>query len=920
MEDEQSAGYYDEEEDGQKKAKAGSFQAMGLEKEIMWGLTRMGYKVPTPVQRKALPIALAGMDMVCMARTGSGKTCVFLLPMMQKLKTHDSTSGVRGIVLSPTRELAMQTFKFAKDMAKFTELRVIAIVGGDPIEAQFEALAARPDVIIATPGRLMHHLREISTFKLKHVQYLVFDEADRLFEMGFAEQLNEIVKECPEGRQTLLFSATLPKQLIQFTRAGLRDPQLIRLDTDIKMSDELRLAFFTVRSNEKVAALLYLVRTVIPPDQQTIVFTATRHHSEFIHALLKQIGVKSTLVYGSMDQDARSANLNSFRKGHVMYLIVTDLAARGIDVPLLNNVINFHFPQAPKLFVHRCGRAARQGRIGFAFSLVEPDELPYMVDVHLLLSKDVDASYNTGEGDRSGASGQTSYTLATMTPDLVHTGLLPQDVLDEENEFFKRSLTDDDNLMMLWRISENGMKQYKRTRSEASRQGVKLAKSLTKANTIRSLHPLIVGEDPKRCNSMVVEKAAFVRMLQTFRPAQTVFESGIGLGTGSQAIKAKAKAGSKEAHGVEVMKAFRKATASALERNKVRLRVGSGGGLAAPGRVEEEDDGSICEAGEGPVGDDEEEENGVGMTDEFGDIDDSFSDGGGSVSSTVPDGEKPRLSIAERKKLKRKGVSLGDMRKIAVQRAATDRLIADCDEAADNNSRGNKRKRGGGMGVLEELEITGGAGSAFKDSKFFMSYSNDDDKSRFADDLLQPQSGLRDLEIQSASKLESAFLDVTPDTALDLNKKRRILRWDAKKRKFVKQSLEEMSQIKGVKRLRTESGAPIQKSSIPQGEMYAKWKKKSKREVSLPGVLDTADDRPRPNFKANRGATEELRDANVIRKMKKDNEKNKLKNMPKEKRGKIERQKKKAKSEAGAAKGRLGTKAGSRKLTAILRY
>jgi ATP-dependent RNA helicase DDX54/DBP10 len=917
MDDEQSASYYEDEEDGQKKAKAGSFQAMGLEKEIMWGLTRMGYKVPTPVQRKALPIALAGMDMVCMARTGSGKTCVFLLPMMQKLKTHDSTSGVRGIVLSPTRELAMQTFKFAKDMAKFTELRVIAIVGGDPIEAQFEALAARPDVIIATPGRLMHHLREISTFKLKHVQYLVFDEADRLFEMGFAEQLNEIVKECPEGRQTLLFSATLPKQLIQFTRAGLRDPQLIRLDTDIKMSDELRLAFFAVRSNEKVAALLYLVRTVIPADQQTIVFTATRHHSEFIHALLKQIGVKSTLVYGSMDQDARSANLNSFRKGHVMYLIVTDLAARGIDVPLLNNVINFHFPQAPKLFVHRCGRAARQGRIGFAFSLVEPDELPYMVDVHLLLNKDVDAAFNAGEGDRTGVSGQTSYTLASMTPDLVQTGLLPQDVLDEENEFFKRSLTDDDNLMMLWRISENGMKQYKRTRSEASRQGVKLAKSLTKANTIRSLHPLIVGEDPKRCNSMVVEKAAFVRMLQTFRPAQTVFESGIGLGTGSQAIKAKAKAGTKEAHGVEVMRAFRKATASALERNKVKLRDSSGAlvaGRGGAGEPEEEDDASMAEA---PMGDDDDE--GMGMRDEFGDIDDSFSDVGSVTVGSAA--EKPRLSIAERKKLKRKGVSTGEMRKIAVQKAATDRLVADCDEAAgDNNGRGNKRKRGGGMGVLEELEITGGMGSCFKDSKFFMSYGNDDDKSRFADDLLQPQSGLRDLEIQSASKLESAFLDVTPDTALDLNKKRRILRWDAKKRKFVKQSLEEMSQIKGVKRLRTESGAPIGKSSIPQGEMYAKWKKKSKREVSLPGVLDNDDDRPRPNFKANRGAPEELRDANVIRKMKKESDKNKLKNMPKDKRGKLERQKKKAKSEAGLAKGRLGTKAGSRKMTAILRY
>lgn len=167
-----------------KKAKAGSFQAMNLDRDILSGLNRMGYKTPTPVQRKALPIALSGNDIVCMARTGSGKTCVFLLPMVQKLKTHKTNDGLRGLVLSPTRELALQTFRFAKDMAKFTDLRVVSIIGGDPIEAQFEALASRPDIIIATPGRLMHHLREISTFKLKSVEYLVFDEADRLFEMG----------------------------------------------------------------------------------------------------------------------------------------------------------------------------------------------------------------------------------------------------------------------------------------------------------------------------------------------------------------------------------------------------------------------------------------------------------------------------------------------------------------------------------------------------------------------------------------------------------------------------------------------------------------------------------------------------------------------------------------------------------------
>lgn len=170
-----------------KKAKAGSFQGLGLEKNLLNSLNRMGYKVPTPVQRKSLPVALAGMDIVCMARTGSGKTCAFLLPMVHKLRSHMVGHGVRGLVLSPTRELAMQTYKFTKDMTKFTDLRVANAIGGDPLEGQFEALASKPDIIIATPGRLMHLLREVKTFKLNRIQYLVFDEADRLFEMGVSE-------------------------------------------------------------------------------------------------------------------------------------------------------------------------------------------------------------------------------------------------------------------------------------------------------------------------------------------------------------------------------------------------------------------------------------------------------------------------------------------------------------------------------------------------------------------------------------------------------------------------------------------------------------------------------------------------------------------------------------------------------------
>jgi ATP-dependent RNA helicase DDX54/DBP10 len=729
-----------------KKAKTGSFQSMGLEKEILAGLNRMGYKAPTPVQRKALPPVLAGLDVVCMARTGSGKTCVFLLPMIQKLKTHQQF-GVRGLVLSPTRELASQTFRFTKDMAKFTDLRIIDILGGDSIDGQFDALASKPDIIIATPGRLMHHLREISTFRLKSVKYLVFDEADRLFEMGFAEQLNEIVRECPTERQTVLFSATLPKMIVQFSRAGLKDPQLIRLDTDVKMSDELRLAYFCVRSNEKLAALLYLVRNIIPADQQTIIFTATRHHSELLHAVFNIIGISSTMVYGSMDQDARTANLKSFRQGYVSYLIVTDLAARGIDVPLLNNVINYHFPPSPKLFVHRCGRAARQGRIGFAFSLVDPEEMAFMMDVQNFLSHGVDSGYGKSDDDHS------TYTLDEMTPKMIHTGLLPQDAIDEENDFVKRSLQEDDMLATMYRISENGLKQYKRTRSEATRDGVKAAKKTIKSEEIKTIHPLIAGCDVRRCGTDVVAKADFIRKLQTFRPAQTVFETGIGTGCAAY-FATVANAGgldvSKTKHkkASEVMKALREVTASALERNKVKLH-----SVIDTNKTHTDDEKSGDDEEDGDDGESESDDN-----DEF-DEEDSENDvrvqalDDSSLVSFNPVQAKKRVSVAQRKRLRKYGSS---------------------EPSTSKN--------------VDDEEQTETKANNFQDQKFYMSYGTEDTHETFAEESMQPLSNLRSSETFGATMMDNALLGVDPDEDLQNSRKRKLMRWDPKKRNFVKVS------------------------------------------------------------------------------------------------------------------------------------
>ena len=456
-----------------KQRKLGPFEKLGLEHNILAGVKRLGYRLPTPVQRKTIPVALEGHDIVAMARTGSGKTAAFLLPMLNRLKEHSTRAGARAIVLSPTRELAAQTFNFARQLCKTTSLRVCLVVGGDGIEAQWAALSANPDLIVATPGRLAHHLNELSEFSLSMVECVVFDEADRLFEMGFAEQLRDILEGIPDSRQMLLFSATLPKALVEFARAGLNEPKLIRLDTDTKVSENLRLAFFVTRKEEKAAALLALLKHVIPSGQPTIIFASTRHHVEFLVQLLIKSGLKAVHIYGSMDSLHRKNNLDSFRhhkKTGVNVMVVTDVAARGIDIPLLDNTINYDFPGRPKVFVHRVGRVARQGRVGTAFSLVSNEELPYMIDLHLFLGHKLvgeleeydeeGVPVNTGPRGAAAQALIKKYSLNEMTPEMVHCGRLPQNILDMEIEWVNKQINESEDISLQKRSSENAYKLY----------------------------------------------------------------------------------------------------------------------------------------------------------------------------------------------------------------------------------------------------------------------------------------------------------------------------------------------------------------------------------------------------------------------------------------------------------------------------
>ncbi|XP_006847227.2 putative DEAD-box ATP-dependent RNA helicase 29 [Amborella trichopoda] len=499
-----------------KKAKSGGFESMGLSLNVFRGVKRKGYRVPTPIQRKAMPLILAGADVVGMARTGSGKTAAFLVPMLERLKEHVPQTGVRALVLSPTRDLALQTFKFTKELGRYMDIRASLLVGGDSMESQFEELAQNPDVIIATPGRLMHHLAEIDDMSLRTVEYVVFDEADCLFGMGFAEQLHKILSQLSETRQTLLFSATLPSALAEFAKAGLRDPQLVRLDLETKISPDLKITFFTSRQEEKYAALLHLVREQISSDQQTLIFVSTKHHVEFLNGIFKADGIEPSVVYGDMDQDARKMHLSRFRSRKTMFLIVTDVAARGLDIPLLDNVVNWDFPPKPKIFVHRVGRAARAGRTGTAYSFVTSEDMPYLLDLHLFLSKPLRPAPTEEEVVKDMNGVLSKIDQALQNGETVY-GRFPQTTLDLVSDRVREIVDGSSELIALRKTCTNAFSLYSKTKPSPSRESIRRAKDLPR----EGVHPIFMNE--LGCSEL--NALAFSESLKAFRPKQTILEA-----------------------------------------------------------------------------------------------------------------------------------------------------------------------------------------------------------------------------------------------------------------------------------------------------------------------------------------------------------------------------------------------------------
>lgn len=955
-----------------------------------------------------------------------GKTVAFLAPVLERLLAARGDSGTasssRGgtnslrsafaVILSPTRELSVQTLKVLRNLGHACiqnyQFNFVGINGGESMEKQFALLSSHPDIIVATPGRLAHHLSEIPDFHLRQCEMVVFDEADRLFEMGFALQLRQICNTMPEHRQTMLFSATMPKALMEFTKTGMmHDPTVVRLDSEVQVSDELRIAFITCRSAEKEAVLLHLVRDVLPlmkgsesndveedeKDEQanvskkkkkekkhvgkhskrglTLIFAATRHHVEYLTLLLTTSGLPATHIYGNMDNAARQQNLNSFQNGQCPILVVTDVAARGIDIPLIDHVIHYAFPPSAKLFIHRSGRAARAGRIGYCWGIVDPEEMPYMVDLHVFLGRKMSTGHNQEsepidvDGDvenrnedppsdkvQYNATEEITYTLDEMTPDMVHYGSVPESVLVEEVDNVRRIVdsefagsNDAEMLRNLTKVCNNGkcylphdnssfnhhsfiihltllsstaMKQFRRSRPEASREGVRRAKALlegekesgTGRRVLNSLggippHPLLrrievekimasmgqlssdlskeqmqqQSEASRKKISDLHKRQEFLRAMANFRPKETVFEA---FATGGQKDLIYSSQVDKCANGsaaaLMAMKSMRRQMKIARDKGGTLVVAGSKSAMALNGELDI------------PRVDTESQIDDEG--DHVSTIESAALVPGINPSTAQPD-PKRRLSKAERKEMKK-----NPNFKPKSSSAATK----------------SKTKRG----------------ADFRDDHNFIesAVTHDsvaDARSRQVEAAMQPSASSNSKgSVALAHRIEENMLDIVGDENVDLVKRQRMMRWDKSKRKYIQTTVgDELSGESKSKKIRLESGQLVKSDKAKLGELYDKWQKKTNRSIGRVGIFDdvTAGDEGEgaPTFNKGKMAGgkksksentgDEKKTAIAIQKEREKKEHMKLKNMKKGDRRQLERKQRSQEASASPSSGKKSTKA-----------
>jgi ATP-dependent RNA helicase RhlE len=394
-----------------------NFQELGLSKQIVATLFALGYETPTPIQEQAIPQLLEGRDMIGLAQTGTGKTAAFGLPLIEMLakdpKRPDNRT-TRTLILAPTRELVNQIAASLKSYVRGTPMKINAVVGGASINKQQLQLEKGTDILVATPGRLLDLIAR-RAIGLTAVRYLVLDEADQMLDLGFIHDLRKISKMVPKNRQTLLFSATMPKAIADLASDFLKDPIQVSVTPPGKAADKVeQYVHFVAGKNDKTELLKKSLEE--NPDGRAMVFLRTKHTAEKLSKYLEHIGFKVASIHGNKSQGQRERALKAFRDGEIRVLVATDVAARGIDIPGVTHVFNYDLPEVPDAYVHRIGRTARAGRDGIAIAFCATDETGLLRDIEKLMGIEIATASGTrpegmsrpsrgGNNNRSGAKG-----------------------------------------------------------------------------------------------------------------------------------------------------------------------------------------------------------------------------------------------------------------------------------------------------------------------------------------------------------------------------------------------------------------------------------------------------------------------------------------------------------------------------------
>ena len=371
----------------------GGFESLGLSPSTLAAVHRAGYTQPTPVQAGLIPRAITGVDVLGQARTGTGKTASFVLPILERLThTPPRGKGPRALVLVPTRELAVQVKDEFEKLAHGSKLHCVAVYGGKPIKGQIDKLAKHPQVIVGTPGRVLDHLSR-GTIGLSDLEIVTLDEADRMLDIGFRPDIEKILKRCPESRQTLLLSATVPPPVVKIAARYMRDHETLDFSTREIAVETIEQSYFTVDPTRKFELLERLLEREQP--RQVIVFCRTKRGTDKVHERLirrrsrrsADAAVDVACIHGDLSQSVRDRVMRQFREGTVKILVATDVVGRGIDVSSVSHIINYDIPEFCDDYVHRVGRTGRMGREGVAYTFVSPEEGPQLTRIELRIDK-----------------------------------------------------------------------------------------------------------------------------------------------------------------------------------------------------------------------------------------------------------------------------------------------------------------------------------------------------------------------------------------------------------------------------------------------------------------------------------------------------------------------------------------------------